>query len=84
MGPPHCFVLCHVGDSGKIVIFAIFAKFVIMFAFLPFLLLRAFLDILGAVLLFTNEYKALPKNYGDHSYLCFSMFNNDFLSQLFH
>ena len=27
MGPPHCFVLCHVGDSGKIVIFAIFAKF---------------------------------------------------------
>ena len=27
MGPPHCFVLCLVGDSGKIVIFAIFAKF---------------------------------------------------------
>ena len=23
---PHCFVLCHVGDCGKIVIFAIFAK----------------------------------------------------------
>ena len=43
--PPHCFVLCHIGDSGKIVIFAIFAKFAIMFSFLPFLLLRAFLDI---------------------------------------
>ena len=40
-----CFVLCHVGDSGKIVIFAIIAKFAIMFSFLPFLLLRAFLDI---------------------------------------
>ena len=26
-GAPHCFVLCPVGDSGKIVIFAIFAKF---------------------------------------------------------
>ena len=47
MGPPHCFVLCHVGDCGKIVIFAIFAKFAIMFSFLPFLLLRAFLDIFG-------------------------------------
>ena len=30
-GPPHCFVLW--GDSGKIVIFAIFAKFAIMFSF---------------------------------------------------
>ena len=30
MGPPHCFVLCLVGDSGKIVIFAIFAKFAII------------------------------------------------------
>ena len=38
-------MLCHVGDSGKIVIFAIFAKFAIMFSFLPFLFLRAFLDI---------------------------------------
>ena len=28
MGPLHCFVLCLVGDCGKIVIFAIFAKFV--------------------------------------------------------
>ena len=27
MGPLHCFVLCFVGDCGKIVIFAIFAKF---------------------------------------------------------
>ena len=27
MGPLYCFVLCHVGDCGKIVIFAIFAKF---------------------------------------------------------
>ena len=45
-GPPHCFVLCPVGDSGKIiVIFAIFAKFALMFSFLPFLLFRAFLDI---------------------------------------
>ena len=38
-------MLCLVGDSGKIVIFAIFARFAIMFSFLPFLLLRAFLDI---------------------------------------
>ena len=38
-------MLCLVGDSGKIVIFAIFAKFATMFSFLPFLLLRAFLDI---------------------------------------
>ena len=29
MGPLHCFVLCLVGDCGKIVIFAIFAKFAI-------------------------------------------------------
>ena len=27
MGPLHCFVLCFVGGCGKIVIFAIFAKF---------------------------------------------------------
>ena len=27
LGPLHCFVLCLVGDCGKIVIFAIFAKF---------------------------------------------------------
>ena len=27
MGSPHCFVLCLVGDCGKIVIFAIFANF---------------------------------------------------------
>ena len=27
MGPLHCFVLCLVGDCGKIVIFAVFAKF---------------------------------------------------------
>ena len=26
-GPPHCFVLCHIGDCGEIVIFATFAKF---------------------------------------------------------
>lgn len=32
-GPLLCFVLCHIGDSGKIVIFAIFAKFAIMFSF---------------------------------------------------
>ena len=38
-------MLCLVADSGKIVIFAIFAKFAIMFSFWPFLLLRAFLDI---------------------------------------
>ena len=29
MGPLHCFVLCLVGDCGKIVIFAIFAKFAV-------------------------------------------------------
>ena len=45
MSPLHCFVLCLVGDCGKIVIFAIFAKFAIIFSFLPFLLLCAFLDI---------------------------------------
>ena len=45
MGPLHCFVLCLVDDCGKIVIFAIFAKFAIIFSFLPFLLLCAFLDI---------------------------------------
>ena len=44
-GPPYCFVLCPVGDCGKIFIFAIFAKFANMFSFLPFLLLCAFLDI---------------------------------------
>ena len=38
-------MLCPVGDCGKIVIFAIFAKFANMFSFLPFLLLCAFLDI---------------------------------------
>ena len=45
MGPLHCFVLCLVGDCGKIVIFAIFAKFAIIISFLQFLLLCAFLDI---------------------------------------
>ena len=45
MGPLHCFVLCLVGDCGKIVIFAIFAKFADIISFLQFLLLCAFLDI---------------------------------------
>ena len=45
MGPLHCFVLCLVGDCGKIVIFAIFAKFANIIFFLQFLLLCAFLDI---------------------------------------
>ena len=45
MGPLHCFVLCLVGDCGKIVIFAIFAKFANIISFLQFLLLCAFLDI---------------------------------------
>ena len=45
MGPLHCLVFCFVGDCGKIVIFAIFAKFANIFSFLPFLLLCAFLDI---------------------------------------
>ena len=44
MGPLHCFVLC-LGDCGKIVIFAIFAKFANIISFLQFLLLCAFLDI---------------------------------------
>ena len=44
-GPLHCFVLCLVGDCGKIVIFAIFAKFANIISFLQFLLLCAFLDI---------------------------------------
>ena len=45
MGLLHCFVLCLVGDCGKIVIFAIFAKFANIISFLQFLLLCAFLDI---------------------------------------
>ena len=45
MGPLHCFVFCLVGDCGKIVIFAIFAKFANIISFLQFLLLCAFLDI---------------------------------------
>ena len=45
MGPLIALCFAIFGDSGKIVIFAIFAKFAIMFSFLPFLLLRAFLDI---------------------------------------
>ena len=45
MGPLHCFVLCLVGDCGKIVILAIFAKFANIISFLQFLLLCAFLDI---------------------------------------
>ena len=45
MGPLHYFVFFLVGDFGKIVIFAIFAKFANIFSFLPFLLLCAFLDI---------------------------------------
>ena len=44
MGPRHCFVFFLIGDCGKIVIFAIFAKFANIFSFLPFLLLCAFLD----------------------------------------
>ena len=45
LGPFYCFVLCLVADCGKIVIFAIFAKFTDIFSFLPFLLLHTFLDI---------------------------------------
>ena len=45
MGLLHCFVFFLVDDCGKIVIFAIFAKFADIFSFLPFLLLCAFLDI---------------------------------------
>ena len=45
MGPLYCFVLCLFGDCGKIVIFAIFAKFANIISFLQFLLLCAFLDI---------------------------------------
>ena len=45
MGPLHCFLFFLVGNCGKIVIFAIFAKFAIILSFLPFLLLCAFLDI---------------------------------------
>ena len=45
MGPLHCLVLFLVGDCGKIVIFAIFAKFANIISFLQFLLLCAFLDI---------------------------------------
>ena len=43
-GPLYRFVLCLVGDCGKIVIFAIFAKFANIISFLQFLLLCAFLD----------------------------------------
>ena len=49
MGPLPCFVLCLIGDCGKVVILLLilllFAKFADIFSFLPFLLLRAFLDI---------------------------------------
>ena len=54
MGPLHCFVFCLVGDCGKIVIFAIFAKFANIFSFLPFLLLCAFLDISQASQPYSN------------------------------
>ena len=37
MGPLHCFVLCLIGDCGKIVIFAIFTKFANFYG-LPLLL----------------------------------------------
>ena len=44
MGPLHCFVLCLAGDCGKIVIFAIFAKFAVFANFYgPPSLLCAFL-----------------------------------------
>ena len=49
MGPLYCFVLCLVGDCGKIVIFALFAKFANIISFLQFLLLCAFLDISRAL-----------------------------------
>ena len=66
MGPLHCFVLCLVGDCGKIVIFATFAN---IFPFLPFLLLCAFLDILNiqADLLYLDFAKAFDTV--DHSVL---------------
>ena len=57
MGPLHCFVFFLVGDCCKIVIFAIFAKFVNIFSFLPFLLLCAFLDISQI----RGEWIALPE-----------------------
>ena len=60
-GPLHCFVLCLVGDCGKVVSFVIFAKFANVFSFLPFLFLRAFLDISLLVLTSTMCVWTFPK-----------------------
>ena len=53
MGPLHCFVLCLVGDCGKIVIFAIFAKFA---AFAPSLLYGQNCPLFAKFAAFANVY----------------------------
>ena len=75
MGPPHCFVLCHVGDSGKIVIFAIFSKFAsianfygpliaLCFAMLAILAKLSFLPYIFA------KFASIANFYGAPSLLC--------------
>ena len=74
MGPLHCFVLCLVGDCGKIVIFAISAKFV---AFANFYGPPSLLCVLPRWRLWQNchfrhncKFAAFANVYGPPSLLC--------------
>ena len=73
-GPPHCFVLCHIGDCGEIVIFAIFAKFT---TFADFYGPRTLLCVFPRWQLWQNchfrqisQFAAFANFYGAHSLLC--------------
>ena len=77
MGPPHCFVLCHVGDSGKIVIFAIFAKFASIANFYgaSYCFVLCHVGDSGKIVIFAifAKFASIANFYGPLIALCFAM-----------
>ena len=74
MGPLHCFVVCLVGDCGKIVIFAIFAKFAAFANFYgpPSLLCVFLVGNCAKIVIFAifAKFAAFVNFYGSPSLLC--------------
>ena len=74
MGPLHCFVLCPVGDCGKIVIFAIFAKFASIANFygLPHCFVLCLVGDCGNIVIFVifAKFPSIANFYESPSLLC--------------
>ena len=74
MGPTHCLVLCLVGDCGKIVIFAIFAKFASITNFYgpPHCFVLRLVGDCGNIVIFAifAKFASIANFYGAHSLLC--------------